>query len=228
MSKSKGNVVDPYPLVEHFGLDAVRYYLAREIVFGQDGSFSPEQFVERVNSDLANSLGNLLNRTVSMINKYFGGQVPAYQGLVTEFDGNLESVAKETIKQYEMLMDDLKITEAISAVNDLVNRANKYIDETTPWALAKDESKQKELASVMNHLANAIYIAGMLLKPVLTRASDKLFAQLGVSGDLLKYENIYNFGCVENVQVNKGDQLFPRLDVEAEVNFIKDLMGETK
>ena len=225
MSKSKGNVVDPYPLVEHFGLDAVRYYLAREITFGQDGSFSPEQFVERVNSDLANSLGNLLNRTVSMINKYFGGVVPAYKGKVTEFDGNLESVANETVKQYESLMDDLKITEAISVVNELVNRANKYIDETTPWALAKDESKQEELASVMNHLANAIYIAGMLLKPVLTRASDKLFAQLGVTGDLLKYENVYKFGCVENVTVNKGDQLFPRLDATVEVEFIQNLMA---
>ena len=228
MSKSKGNVVDPYPLVEHFGLDAVRYYLAREIVFGQDGNFSPEQFVERVNSDLANSLGTLLNRTVSMINKYFEGKVPEYKGVVGPFDGNLESIAKETIKQYELLMDDLKITEAIATVNELVNRANKYIDETTPWALAKDESKKDELASVMNHLANAIYISGMLLKPVLTRASDKLFEQLGASGDLLKYENVYNFGCVGNVMVNKGEQLFPRLDVEAETAFIRDLMGVTE
>ena len=214
--------------MEHFGLDAVRYYLAREIIFGQDGSFSPEQFVERVNSDLANSLGNLLNRTVSMINKYFGGVIPAYKGCVTAFDGNLESVAKETVKQYEFLLDDLKITEAISMVNELVNRANKYIDETTPWALAKDESKQEELASVMNHLANSIYIAGMLLKPVLTRASDKLFEQLGVSGDLLKYENVYNFGCIENLTVNKGEQLFPRLDAAIEVAFIQDLMNGNK
>ena len=228
MSKSKGNVVDPYPLVEHFGLDAVRYYLAREVVFGQDGSFSPEQFVERVNSDLANSLGNLLNRTISMIIKYFGGQIPAYKGQVTEFDGNLESVTKETIKQYESLMDDLKITEAISMVNELVNRANKYIDETTPWALAKDENKQGELASVMNHLANVIYVAGMLLKPVLTRASDKLFEQLGVTGDLLEYKNIYKFGCIENLTVNKGEQLFPRLDAAVEVPFISALMNENK
>ena len=226
--RSKGNVVDPFPLVERYGLDAVRYYLAREIVFGQDGSFSPEQFVERVNSDLANSLGNLLNRTVSMINKYFNGVVPAYAGCVTQFDGNLESVAKETVKQYEFLMDDLRITEAIAVVNELVNRANKYIDETMPWALAKDENKQEELKSVMNHLANAIYISGMLLKPVLTRASDKLFAQLGVSGDLLKYENVYNFGCVQNVTVNKGDQLFPRLDVAVEVEYIQNLMNGSK
>ena len=228
MSKSKGNVVDPYPLVEHFGLDAVRYYLAREITFGQDGSFSPEQFVERVNSDLANSLGNLLNRTVSMINKYFDGIIPSYKGCVTEFDGNLESVAKETIVQYERLMDDLKITEAIAVVNELVNRANKYIDETTPWALAKDESLRPQLESVMVHLANAIYISGMLLKPVLTRASDKLFDQLGVTEEFRDYKNVHNFGCIQNAKVNKGEQLFPRLDVATEVEFIQNLMNGDK
>ncbi|MCF0108159.1 MAG: methionine--tRNA ligase, partial [Bacilli bacterium] len=217
MSKSKGNVVDPFPLVEHFGVDAVRYYLAREIVFGQDGSFSPEQFVERVNMDLANSLGNLLNRTVSMINKYFNGVIPSYQGKVTPFDGDLESVMKMTIVNYENLMDDLHITEAIVAVNELVNRANKYIDETTPWALAKDESKVKDLASVMNHLANAIFVAGMLLKPVLVTASDKLFAQLGLGE--VKYEDINNINFVGNQTVNKGDQLFPRLDAAVEVEF---------
>ena len=210
MSKSKGNVVDPFPLVEHFGVDAVRYYLAREIVFGQDGSFSPEQFVERVNMDLANSLGNLLNRTVSMINKYFNGVIPYYQGKVT----------------YENVMHDLHITEAIVAVNELVNRANKYIDETTPWALAKDESKVKDLASVMNHLANAIFVAGMLLKPVLVTASDKLFAQLGLGE--VKYEDINNINFVGNQTVNKGDQLFPRLDAAVEVEFIQNLMGGNK
>ena len=197
-------------------------------VFGQDGSFSPEQFVERVNSDLANSLGNLLNRTVSMINKYFGGVVPAYKGTVTPFDGNLESVAKETVKQYESLMDDLKVTEAISVVNELVNRANKYIDETTPWALAKDESKQDELASVMNHLANSIYIAGMLLKPVLIHASDNLFAQLGLSKEEAVYDKVYKFGSIQNLKVNKGDQLFPRLDAAIEVEFLQGLMGGKK
>ena len=171
MSKSKGNVVDPFPLVERYGVDAVRYYLAREINFGSDGSFSPEQFVERINSDLANSLGNLLNRTVSMINKYFDGVIPEYKGKVTPFDGELESMANSVIKNYENLMDDLKITDAIVAVNELVNRANKYIDETTPWVLAK-EGKTEELASVMFHLANSIYIAGMLMKPILVTASD--------------------------------------------------------
>lgn len=228
MSKSKGNVVDPYPLVERYGVDAVRYYLAREITFGNDGSFTPEQFVDRINMDLANSLGNLLNRTVSMINKYFDGVIPNYQGQVGPFDGELESVAKVAISNYERLMDDLKITEAISAANEIVSRANKYIDETMPWVLAKDESKVHELESVMTHLANSLYIAGMLLKPVLVTASDKLFEQIGVKGDLLNYKNIYNYGCIGGLKVDKKDQLFPRLDATIEVPFLQDLMGGNK
>ena len=228
MSKSKGNVVDPYPLVERYGVDAVRYYLAREITFGQDGSFTPEQFVERINADLANSFGNLLNRTISMINKYFQGVIPTYQGKVTEFDGDLESTVEMAIKNYEHLFDDLKITEAITAAMDIVYRANKYIDETMPWALAKDPEKSKDLASVMNHLANAIYTAAMLLKPVLVKASDKAFAQLGIEGDLLDYQNVYKFGCIGGQTVNKGEPLFPRLDATIEVAFIQDLMTGNK
>ncbi len=228
MSKSKGNVVDPFPLVERYGVDAVRYYLAREVVFGSDGSFSPEQFVERINQDLANALGNLLNRTVSMVIKYFGGVVPQYQGRVTEFDRDLELTAKTAIESYETNLDDLKITDAIVAANELVFRANKYIDETQPWALAKDPSKVHELESVMTHLVNSLYIAGMLLKPVLVTASDKLFEQIGVSGDLAKYENIYNYGCVGGLTVVKKDQLFPRLDAAIEVPYIQELMGGNK
>ena len=223
MSKSKGNVVDPFPLVERYGVDAVRYYLAREINFGNDGSFSPEQFVERINTDLANAIGNLLNRTVSMINKYFDGVIPEYKGKVTSFDRELESVAENVVKNYEIAMDDLRITEGLALVNDLVNRANKYIDETTPWVLAK-EGRTEELASVMNHLANAIFIAGILLKPVLVKASENLFAQLGLPEDLIKYDNVYKFGCIQNVKVNKGDQLFPRLDASIEVPFIQEMM----
>ena len=224
MSKSKGNVVDPFPLIERYGVDAVRYYLAREVTFGQDGSFTPEQFVERINVDLANSLGNLLNRTVSMIDKYFEGMIPVYQGQVTPFDQGLEEVAHHAIEQYETLLDDLKITEAIVAANEIVSSANKYIDQTTPWALAKDPDKQKDLASVMNHLANAIFIAGMLLKPVLVTASDKIFDQLGISEDLRRYENIYQFGIIGNVKVQKGEQLFPRLDQTVEVEAIQAMM----
>ncbi len=228
MSKSKGNVVDPYPLVERYGVDAVRYYLTREINFGSDGSFAPELFVERINQDLANALGNLLNRTVSMINKYFDGVVPEYKGRINEVDGNLEDLTKLTIESYERLMDDLKITDAIAQVNELVNRANKYIDETEPWALAKDPEKRSNLESVMTHLANSLYVAGMLMKPVLVTASDKLFDQLGVSGDLLNYDKIKQYGIVSDLKVEKKDQLFPRLDAAVEVEYIQGLMANNK
>lgn len=228
MSKSKGNVVDPYPLVERYGVDAVRYYLTREINFGSDGSFAPELFVERINQDLANALGNLLNRTVSMINKYFDGVVPEYKGRINEVDGNLEDLTKLTIESYERLMDDLKITDAIAQVNELVNRANKYIDETEPWALAKDPEKRSNLESVMTHLANSLYVAGMLMKPVLVTASDKLFDQLGVSGDLLNYDKIKQYGIVSGLKVEKKDQLFPRLDAAVEVEYIQGLMANNK
>ena len=226
MSKSKGNVVDPYPLVERYGVDAVRYYLTREINFGSDGSFSPEQFVERINADLANSYGNLLNRTVSMISKYFDGIIPEYKGEVTEFDSSLEGMIEATISSYESNMDDLKITDAIASVNELVNRANKYIDETTPWALAKDEAKRDQLASVMNHLARAIYVASRLLHPVLVTASDKAFEQLGLSLDKAGYENIHDKNLLDNLKVNKGEPLFPRLDATIEVPFINQLMAK--
>lgn len=228
MSKSKGNVVDPYPLVERYGVDAVRYYLTREINFGSDGSFAPELFVERINQDLANALGNLLNRTVSMINKYFDGVVPEYKGRINEVDGNLEDLTKLTIESYERLMDDLKITDAIAQVNELVNRSNKYIDETEPWALAKDPEKRSNLESVMTHLANSLYVAGMLMKPVLVTASDKLFDQLGVSGDLLNYDKIKQYGIVSGLKVEKKDQLFPRLDAAVEVEYIQGLMANNK
>ena len=228
MSKSKGNVVDPYPLVERYGVDAVRYYLTREINFGSDVSFAPELFVERINQDLANALGNLLNRTVSMINKYFDGVVPEYKGRINEVDGNLEDLTKLTIESYERLMDDLKITDAIAQVNELVNRANKYIDETEPWALAKDPEKRSNLESVMTHLANSLYVAGMLMKPVLVTASDKLFDQLGVSGDLLNYDKIKQYGIVSGLKVEKKEQLFPRLDAAVEVEYIQGLMANNK
>ena len=228
MSKSKGNVVDPYPLVEKYGVDAVRYYLTREVNFGSDGSFSPEQFVERINADLANSYGNLLNRTIGMMSKYFGGTIPEYKGQVTEFDGSLESVIKTTIANYENAMDDLRITEAITYVNELVNRANKYIDETMPWALAKDEANKDQLASVMNHLAYAIYVASRLYHPVLVTAADKAFDALGLSEEERKYENISNPKLLDNHQVVKGDPLFPRLDATIEVPFINGLMSGNK
>jgi len=228
MSKSKGNAISAYPLIERYGVDAVRYYLVREVTWGVDGTFTPEQFVERINSDLANNLGNLLNRTVTMIDKYYGGLIPAYQGDVNPLDKEIREMSEKTIKAYEVLNDQLKVTEAYTAVMDLVSRANKYIEESAPWVLAKDPTKAKELSSVMSHLANVIYVAGILLSPVLVEKSEKIFDQLGAPSAIRNYDSLSKFGILEKVKVNKGEQLFPRLDVKVETDYIAGLMAAPK
>lgn len=228
MSKSKGNTISAYPLIERYGVDAVRYYLVREVTFGMDGTFTPELFVERINADLANNLGNLLNRSVAMINKYYDGVIPAYPGELNQLDEEVTSLAEKTIKAYEVLNDDLKVTEAYAAVMDLVSRANKYIEESAPWALAKDPSQKEALASVMSHLANVLYIAGMLLSPILVEKSKVIFDQLGVPESLRHYEAIAKFGVLGGVKVQKGEPIFPRLDTKTEIDYIAGLMAAPK
>jgi methionyl-tRNA synthetase len=222
MSKSKGNVIDPVVLIERYGLDALRYWLLRDTPFGADGVFTPESFVERTNFDLANDLGNLLNRTVAMMEKYTGGAVPAYEGHVTAFDAALEAAAREAIDAMEAAMEKMEFSVALAAVWQFIGRTNKYIDETQPWLLAKDEAKAAELKSVLYHLAESLRIISILIQPFLTRAPKEMWRQLGIEqGPLTEWETVRTFGTLPaGTRVVKGDPLFPRLDIEAEVQYI--------
>ncbi|MFC5467911.1 methionine--tRNA ligase [Cohnella suwonensis] len=227
MSKSKGNVVDPAKLIEHFGLDAVRYYLLREVPFGADGAFTPENFVERINFDLANDLGNLLNRTIAMIDKYFDGTVPAYAGGATEFDADLEQTARSTVEKVEAAMENMEFSVALSAIWAFVGRTNKYIDETKPWALAKEESNRNALASVMGHLAESLRYVSILIQPFLTKTPSLIWSQLGISqGEATAWESLRTFGtAIAGTKTSKGDPIFPRLELADEVAFITGTMA---
>ena len=225
MSKSKGNVVDPVTLIERYGLDSLRYYLLREVPFGSDGVFTPEGFVERINFDLANDLGNLLNRTVAMINKYFDGVIPVYKGSSNEFEKQLLAMNEETVVKYEEAMEKMEFSVALSSIWQLVSRTNKFIDETQPWVLAKEE-KQEELASVMVHLAETLRRIAILLQPFLTQTPVKILEQLNIQADELKsWEGLEQFGAIpEGTKVQKGEPIFPRLELEKEIEYIKEKM----
>ncbi|MBH5318089.1 methionine--tRNA ligase [Paenibacillus sp. GSMTC-2017] len=227
MSKSKGTVVDPVVLIERYGLDALRYYLLREVPFGADGAFTPENFVERINFDLANDLGNLLNRSIAMIDKYFDGAIPEYAGEVTPFDSSLQQLATDTIEQVENAMERMEFSVALSALWQFVSRTNKYIDETQPWALAKDEAKKDELASVMHHLAESLRLISIMLQPFLTHSPRVMWQQLGLTeGELTSWDSMRAFGSLQGgTKVDKGTPLFPRLEMEEEVAFIAASMS---
>ncbi len=227
MSKSKGNVVSPFPLIDRYGVDALRYYFAREIIFGQDGQFTPEQFIERINMDLANNYGNLVSRTLSMIIKYFDGIIPPYVENTNSNDKELEDLAKQTKISFEQKMDDLHISEAYMDVMNLLSLANKYIEDNAPWALSKDSSKLNNLKSVMAHLAYVISITSMMLKPVLVTKADKVFDYLSLSDEERDYNRIFDTNLLANKKVSKGEVLFPRLNND-DVEFVKGLMINNK
>ncbi len=225
MSKSKGSVIYPDLVLKRYGLDALRYFLLKELPYGGDGLFAPDVFIERLNFDLANDFGNLLNRSVAMINQYFGGHVNK-NSASTEFDASLEALIEETKASYEEHFDTLKVSMAIQDIWTLIRRTNKYIDETTPWILAKDEQQKDVLENVLYHLAESLRIIGVLLKPILVENHEKLFAQLGVSKTYQSYDQAV-FGALNTYEViDQAEPLFPRLKVDDEVTALSELISK--
>lgn len=227
MSKSKGNVVYPEMLVERFGLDPLRYYLMRSLPVGSDGTFTPEDYVGRINYELANDLGNLLNRTIAMVNKYFDGEVPRF-AVATDFDADLASVATDSIENYHKQMEAVDFPRALEAVWNLISRTNKYIDETAPWVLAKDETDRDKLAAVMSHLVASLRVVAHLIQPFMMETSDAIMEQLGL-GATFDLEQLTFADLPEGVRVvAKGSPIFPRLDMEDEITYIKEQMNAGK
>lgn len=227
MSKSKGGAIYPEIFVERYGLDAMRYYMMKELPYGGDGLFAPDAFLEKMNYDLANDFGNLVSRTSAMVNQYFNGEIHQ-KSAQTAFDKSLQEMMIETVKKYDTAMDEYKVSEALSYVFGLISRTNKYIDETTPWLLAKDDTKKEVLEDVLYHLLESLRLSSIMLKPILLETTETVFNLFNIETDYQSFES-RDFGLKSDYTIDSSKTpLFPRMDINEELTQLKEATAPKK